>query len=212
MNMSRGSFSAFLLHLHPRSIPEPASKIRFTWCMGGLAAWMFVLETVTGALLMLYYVPTATGAYPSVQAITHVAPYGFLVRNLHYWCGQIMVCLVVLHMIRVFVTGSFAAPRRLNWLIGLGLLVGTFMVDFTGYLLVWDDRALWAWTIARNLAETVPVFGPFVASLLFGPPDVGDLAIVRVYAWHVIMLPALLLALMAWHFWRIRKDGISIPL
>jgi quinol-cytochrome oxidoreductase complex cytochrome b subunit len=87
--------------------------------------------------------------------------------------------------------------------------VATFIVDFTGYLLVWDDRGLWAWTIARNLAETVPLIGPFVASLLFGPAEVGDLALVRVYAWHVIILPGLLVSLMAWHFWRIRKDGIS---
>lgn len=201
-----------MLHLHPRLIPESASKIRFTWCMGGLAVWMFVLEVITGVMLMLYYVPTSSGAYASIQTITHVAPYGFLVRNLHYWCGQIMVGLVVVHMLRVFVTRSFASPRHLNWLIGLGLLVGTFIVDFTGYLLVWDDRGLWAWTIARNLAETVPVMGPFLASLLFGPPDVGDLVVVRLYAWHVLMLPALLAALMAWHFWRIRKDGISASL
>jgi quinol-cytochrome oxidoreductase complex cytochrome b subunit len=180
--------------------------------MGGLAAWMFVLETITGVLLMLHYVPSAAGAYPSVQTITHAAPYGFFIRNLHYWCGQIMVGMVVLHMVRVFVTGSYAPPRNMNWLIGLGLLVGTFIVDFTGYLLVWDDRGLWAWTIARNLAETVPLIGPLVASLLFGPPEIGDLALVRVYAWHVIILPGLLVSLMAWHFWRIRKDGISSPL
>ena len=180
--------------------------------MGGLAAWMFVIEVVTGVLLMLHYVPTAGGAYPSVQTITHVAPYGFFIRNLHYWCGQIMVGMVVVHMVRVFVTGSYAPPRHMNWLIGLGLLVATLILDFTGYLLVWDDRGLWAWTIARNLAETVPLIGPFLANLLFGPSEVGDLALVRVYAWHVIILPGFLVGLMAWHFWRIRKDGISSPL
>jgi quinol-cytochrome oxidoreductase complex cytochrome b subunit len=210
--MSKGSFSELLLHLHPRFIPESASRTRFTWCMGGLAAWMFALEVITGVLLMLHYVPTASGAYPSVQTITHVALYGFFIRNMHYWCGQIMVGMVVLHMVRVFVTGSYAPPRHLNWLIGLGLLVATFIVDFTGYLLVWDDRGLWAWTIARNLAETVPLIGPFTANLLFGPSEVGDLALVRVYSWHVIILPGLLVGLMAWHFWRTRKDGISRPL
>jgi quinol-cytochrome oxidoreductase complex cytochrome b subunit len=181
--------------------------------MGGLAFWMFLLEVFTGAMLALYYLPSTRGAYPSVQAITHVVPYGFFVRNLHYWCGQIMVAAVALHMVRVFLTGSFAAPRQLNWMIGLILLVGTLFVDFTGYLLVWDDRGLWAWTIARNLTDNVPLVGPLVATLLFGPMEVGDFAILRVYAWHVIFLPGLLIITMLWHFWKIRRDGgISQPL
>ena len=207
------SLSAFLLHLHPRTLPETAANIRFTWCMGGIAVWMFALEVVTGVLLMLHYVPSASGAYPSVQSVTHVVPYGFFIRNLHYWCGQIMVGAVVLHMIRVVITGAYAPPRQFNWLIGLGLLVATLIVDFTGYLLLWDDRGLWAWTIARNLAEIAPIAGPFLANLLFGPPDAGDLALVRLFAWHVIIFPGLIAGLMAWHFWRIRKDGgISVTL
>lgn len=174
---------------------------------------MFLIEVLTGAFLMLHYVPTPGGAYRSVQEISHVVPYGFVLRNLHYWCGQIMVVLVALHMIRVFVTGSFAAPRQLNWVIGAGLLVGTILVDFTGYLVVWDDRALWAWTIARNIALTVPAIGPAAASLLFGSEEVNDQVLVRLYAWHVLLLPAALSVLTAWHFWRIRKNaGISTPL
>jgi quinol-cytochrome oxidoreductase complex cytochrome b subunit len=117
-----------------------------------------------------------------------------------------------LHMVRVFLTGSFAPPRHFNWMIGLMLLAGTLLVDFTGYLLVWDDRGLWAWTIARNLADNVPLVGPLVATLLFGPTEVGDFAILRVYAWHVIFLPTLLVVTMLWHFWKIRRDGgISQP-
>jgi quinol-cytochrome oxidoreductase complex cytochrome b subunit len=211
--MSKASFSSFLLHVHPRVIPEHAARVRFTWCLGGLAVWMFVLEAVTGALLLLHYVPALSGAYPSVQQVTHVVPYGFFLRGLHYWCGQVMVVLVVMHMARVVITKSYAPPRQVNWLIGLGLLVGTVVVDFTGYLLVWDDRALWAWTIARNLAESVPAIGPLVAALLFGSPDAADATLVRLYAWHVFLLPGVMIALMMWHFWRIRKDGgISGPL
>ena len=211
--MNKGSLPAFLFHLHPRLIPEASAKISYTWCMGGLALWMFALELVTGLLLVLHYAPSAKGAYSSIQEITHVAPYGFFVRNLHYWCGQVMVALVALHMVRVFVTGSYAHPRRLNWIIGLGLLVLTFVVDFTGYLLVWDDRSLWAWTIARHLAQTVPGVGSSVAGALFGPEEVSDAVLVRVYVWHAILLPGFMILLLGWHFWRIRKDGgISHPL
>ena len=174
---------------------------------------MFVLEVITGLLLLFHYDPTPKQAYYSIQQITHVVPYGFFVRNLHYWCGQAMVVLVALHMVRVFVTGSYAPPRSLNWVIGLILLVATLLVDFTGYLLVWDDRGLWAWTIARNLVLTIPVVGSWFAGLLFGPETAGDLSILRTYVWHVILLPGALLFLIAWHFWRIRKDGgISVPL
>ena len=211
--MNRGSLTAFLLHLHPRLIPEASAKIRYTWCLGGLAVWMFVLELITGLLLVLHYVPTAQGSYTSIQEITYVVPYGFFVRNLHYWCGQVMVALVALHMVRVFVTGSYAHPRHLNWLIGLGLLLITLVVDFTGYLLVWDDRSLWAWTIARHLVQTVPWVGSSTAVALFGPEQVCDAVLVRVYVWHVLLLPGLMTLLMGWHFWRIRKDGgISRPL
>lgn len=205
--MTRNSFSSLLLHLHPRRVPESSAKATFTWCLGGLALWMFFLEVITGALLLLHYVPTAGGAYTSMQEITHVVPYGFFIRNLHYWCGQAMVVLVALHMVRVFVTGSFVAPRRLNWIVGLLLLVGTVFVDFTGYLLVWDDRALWARTIARNLAESVPWVGQAAGRLLFGAAEVADAALVRLYVWHVFLLPAAMVGLMAWHFWKIRKDG-----
>jgi len=174
---------------------------------------MFVVETITGALLLLHYVPTSHGAYGSVQQIAHVVPYGFFVRNLHYWAGQIMVCLVILHMVRVFVTASYSPPRRMNWLIGLALLVTTFLVDFTGYLLVWDDRALWAWTIASNLARTVPVVGAASSTLLFGPAEAGDAVLGRLYGWHIFLWPLVLFLVMSWHFWKIRKDGgISAPL
>jgi cytochrome b6 len=211
--MSKSSFSSFLLHLHPRSIPEPSSRVSFTWCLGGLAVLMFFLEAVTGILLMLHYVPTISGAYLSIQDITHLIPYGFLLRNLHYWCGQAMVVLVVLHMSRVFLTGSFAPPRRFNWIIGLMLMIGTLLVDFTGYLLVWDERALWARTIARNLVETVPVLGSGVASMLFGSPEISDAAIIRLYVWHIVLIPGIMAGLMGWHLWKVRRDGgISGPL
>ncbi len=121
---SKGSFSALLLHLHPSTIPESSAGVPFTWCLGGLAVLMFLIETLTGILLLLHYIPTAGGAYASMQDITHVVPYGFFLRNIHYWAGQIMIGLVGLHMLRVFWTGSFAPPRQFNWIIGLMLLVG----------------------------------------------------------------------------------------
>lgn len=174
---------------------------------------MFFIELVTGILLAIQFIPTASAAYRSVSEITTVIPFGFFVRNVHYWAGQLMVVFVTLHALRVVITGAYVPPRHFNWLIGVALLVFTLFVDFTGYLLIRDARADLALTIARKLAESIPLVGLTVASLLWGSADAGDLAVVRVYVWHAILLPILMITLMGWHFWRIRKDGgISGPL
>lgn len=210
---AKGSLTRFILHIHPRLVPEHSVKVTYTWCLGGLALWMFLLETVTGIMLLLHYVPSVSGAYASIHYIGHLAPYGFFLRNLHYWLGQAMVLCVVLHMTRVVATGSYNSPRKLNWVVGVTLLVCTLLVDFTGYLLVWDDRALWALTIARNLSMNVPFVGASFATLLFGPGEFGDMNLVRLYVWHVVLLPGTMVGLMAWHFWRVRADGgISVRL
>lgn len=211
--MSKAAFSKLILHLHPRTLPKDSASIYFTWCLGGLSALAFIIEMVTGFLLLLHYTPTLSQAYAGIQDITYVAPYGFLIRNIHYWVGQFMIVLVVLHMIRVYATGSYKPPRSFNWIIGVGLLVCTIMVDFTGYVLVWDDRSLWAWTIARNLANETPLIGEFISAILFRPEPVSDGSIIRVYVWHVVFWPTIITLLMFWHFWRVRKDGgISRPL
>jgi quinol-cytochrome oxidoreductase complex cytochrome b subunit len=211
--MNKSSLWAFFRHFHPRFVPESSTRLTFTFCLGGLATLMFLLEVISGVLLLFFYLPSVSNAYPSIQRITYYAPFGFFFRNVHYWAGQFMVILVLLHMARVFWTGSFLPPRSMNWLIGVMILVLVFLVDFTGYLLLWDERALWAWTIARNLTEKIPLAGNKFALILFGPPEVGDLALVRLYAWHIFILPALLTFLMALHYWKIRKDGgISTPL
>ncbi|MHB8203104.1 MAG: cytochrome b N-terminal domain-containing protein [Desulfomonilaceae bacterium] len=211
--MRRDSLTAFLEHIHPRSVPEISTRVSFTFCLGGLATAMFLVEILTGALLMLYYFPSIPNAYPSIQRVMYFAPYGFVFRNIHYWAGQAMVILVLVHMVRVFLTQSYLPPRQLNWVIGVILLGLVFIEDFTGYLLVWDERAHWAWTIARNLTEKIPYVGDGFASVLFGPLHVGDLCLIRLYAWHVLFLPATLAFLMSLHYWKVRKDGgISTPL
>jgi quinol-cytochrome oxidoreductase complex cytochrome b subunit len=211
--MNKDSLAAFIEHIHPRFVPEASSRVGFTFCLGGLATLMFLVEIFTGSLLLLYYAPSLSGAYQSVQRITYQTPFGFVFRNLHYWGGQFMVILVVFHMVRVFWTRSYLAPRRLNWVIGIILLALVFFLDFTGYLLVWDDRALWAWTIARHLTERIPLIGDGLALAFLGPLELEDLCLIRLYAWHIFILPVILIFVMALHFWKIRKDGgISTPL
>ncbi len=216
--------SNVFLHLHPIRMPKHAFKLRFTWCMGGITFFAFLVECVTGILLMFYYHPVIEHAYMDMKYLQFDIPYGQLLRNMHRWGAHLMVLAVMVHMLRVFLTGSYKAPREFNWVIGVVLLTLTLLLSFTGYLLPWDQLAFWAITVGTNMGAATPFIGfegPFsfvdkfsdVRFVLLGGTNVGANALLRFYVAHVIALPAILCVLVAVHFWRIRKDGgISRPL
>jgi len=168
---------------------------------------------------MIYYTPSTELAYQSVKDIHYVVPTGRFIRNLHRWSAHVMVLAVIVHAVRVFLTASYKKPREFNWVIGLGLLVVTLGLSFTGYLLPWDQLAYWAATIGANIASSPRELtdalgvtawfdpGGLQKQLMLGAAEVGQPALVRFYVLHVMFLPLLLAWLMALHFWRIRKDG-----
>jgi quinol-cytochrome oxidoreductase complex cytochrome b subunit len=202
----------FFLHLHPVSIKKQGIALSYTWCMGGVTFFLFLVETVTGVLLMFYYRPTLEWAYNDILALRDVYSLGIM-REIHRWGAHAMVITVWLHMYRVFLTGSYKPPREFNWVIGVLLLVTTFLLSFTGYLLPWDQLALWAITVGTEIGGAAPLVGDQVNLVLRGDYEIGQSALVRFYTLHVIFLPLVAAFLMAVHFWRIRKDGgISGPL
>ncbi len=209
------------LWMHVHSTRVHVNTLRFPATLGlGVAAFAaFVVALLTGVLLMVYYTPSVDLAYQSVKDIHYVVPTGRFIRNLHRWSAHVMVIAVMLHAARVFLTASYKKPREFNWLIGLGLLVVTLGLSFTGYLLPWDQLAYWAATIGSNIASSpreltdalgitqwLDVGGLF-KTLMLGADDVGQPALVRFYLLHVMVLPLLIGGLIAVHFWRIRKDG-----
>ncbi|MEK7275994.1 MAG: cytochrome b N-terminal domain-containing protein [Chloroflexota bacterium] len=141
---------SFFSHLHPPHIPQREASFKYTWGMGGISIALFLILLVTGLLEMFFYEPTIEGAYQSVKLIAYVAPYGWLIRNLHYWAAQAMVVAVTLHALRVVITGGYK-KRRFNYLLGLLLLILTLLADFTGYVLRWDDSGVWALTVGTNV-------------------------------------------------------------
>jgi quinol-cytochrome oxidoreductase complex cytochrome b subunit len=195
------------LHLHPTRIHRTHVKITHTYFLGGLSFFMFLGLTVTVILLMFYYVPSVERAYLDIQNITSTVVFGQLMRNLHRWMAHAMVILVFLHMMRVFYTGAYKPPREFNWVVGVILLVLTFLLSFTGYLLPWDQLAFWAITVGTNIAGSAPVLGPKTRFWLLGGFEVGPQSLIRFYTLHVIGLPLLAAIFMAIHFWRIRRDG-----
>ncbi len=206
------------LHLHPVKIPKSGVKVTYTWGLGGTSLLMFLLLTVTGVILMFYYIPsTAMGqAYFSVKNLETGPLFGMYMRNLHRWTAHGMVLIVFLHMCRVFYTGSYKRPREFNWALGVVLLTVTFLLSFTGYLLPWDQLAFWAITVGTNMAGATPpreIVGKYVRFALLGGFEIGQATLIRWYTLHVIFLPLAAIVLMAVHFWRVRKDGgISTPI
>lgn len=218
---SRSTFVFGNVFLHLHSVRTHRWSLRWATTAGlGIATLAaFLITLVTGVLLMFYYKPYPDAAYLSMKDIHFVVPTGRFIRNIHRWAANAMVVTVILHMARTFYTAAYRAPREFNWLIGMALLAITLGLSFTGYLLPWDQLAYWAITIGANIAQSprevtdalgmTEVFDPggLQRLLLLGSDTVGEEALVRFYLLHVMLLPLVAAALMAVHFWRIRKDG-----
>ena len=181
-NRSYVIMNSVLYHLHPVKVKRHAVKVSYTLCLGGLSFFLFILLTVTGIFLMFFYRPTATQAWDDIQALHTSVAFGLLVRNMHRWAAHLMVISVFLHMARVFYHGAYKPPREFNWVIGVVLLLLTLLLSFTGYLLPWDQLALWAVTVGSNMGGFAPVFGSQVKFALsrWGRDRFGDVvAVVR---------------------------------
>jgi quinol-cytochrome oxidoreductase complex cytochrome b subunit len=200
------------LHLHPVRVKKHAVRYTYTFCLGGVSFFLFLVLTVTGVYLMFFYVPSVTRAYQDILSIENSVAFGTFVRNMHRWGAHLMVLTVFLHMIRVFYHGAYKPPREFNWVIGVILLFCTLWLSFTGYLLPWDQIAFWAITVGAGMASYGPLLSKEASFVLLGGVEVGQGTLIRFYVMHVIAFPLITAILMVVHFWRIRKDGgISGP-
>ncbi len=197
----------FFYHLHPPTLPQRESSFRYTFGLGGISVLLFLVLAATGLLLTFFYVPTPDRAAESIQIITYQVPFGWLVRNLHYWSAQWMVIIVALHMLRVIFTGAYKRPRRTNYVIGLALLVGTLLLTFTGYVLRWDDGTHWALVVGTNLVKSIPFLGDTLYQIIVGGSQINDATTVRFYGWHLFGLTIPALILIVWHAFKVRRDG-----
>jgi quinol-cytochrome oxidoreductase complex cytochrome b subunit len=194
-------------------VRQHAVKFAYTFCLGGLSFFLFLVLTITGVYLMFFYVPSATQAYTNILDIQSHVTFGLLTRNMHRWAAHLMVFFVFLHMMRVFYHGAYKPPREFNWVVGVFLLFFTIALSFTGYLLPWDQISFWAITIGLNMASYTPLINTPIQALIFGGLEVGQNTLLRFYVLHIMVLPLVAAIFLAVHFWRIRKDGgISGPL
>lgn len=194
-------------HLHPVKVNRKSLRATYSFGLGVSSVITFIVLSITGILLMFYYVPTVERAYSYILIMQTRVPFGQLLRNLHRWGAHLMVIVVVLHMARVFYTGAYKPPREFNWVVGVVLLILTLGASFTGYLLPWDQLAYWAITVGTNVAGYEPIMGDTIKSVLLGGPEVGQEALTRFYALHIMLIPAAIVLLTSLHLWRVRKDG-----
>jgi len=211
------------LHLHPVKVRPRALSWLYTWGMGGISFVLYLLLTLTGVALMFYYRPTVGLAYRDIKDLEFAITLGKLLRNSHRWAAQAMVVSVIAHMVSVFLRGGYKKPREFNWSIGVLLLTLTLFLSFTGYLLPWDQLAIWAVTVGTNMAGATPFLGnegPFggvmgmhinndVRFTLLGGTMVGENTLLRFYVLHCVAVPLVVGILLILHFWRIRKDSFS---
>jgi quinol-cytochrome oxidoreductase complex cytochrome b subunit len=202
-------FADFLKHLFPKIILRNNLKITYTYCLGGIAALVFIILCVTGILLLFYYEPTPHRSYDSILFIEEHIFLGKYMRNLHRLSNHIFLVLIFLHMLRVVFTGVYRF-RSYNWIIGMVLLILSLTEAYTGYLLPMDQLSLWATQTGMELIEKIP-YGHFIKDLLVVDGINGNLTIIRFYSIHIVVAPFFIVIFMIIHFYRIRKDRGVLP-
>ena len=191
------------------SEPIPNHLKKWWWALGGTPAYMFVVQIITGFMLVFYYVPDPESAYDSVYRISNEVSYGWLVRSIHKWSSNIMIASLILHMMRVFFTRAYRAPRELNWMFGVILFLITLVFGFTGYSLVYEQMSYWAMQVGTEIAGATPIIGEWLANFLKGGEDIGQSTLTRFYSFHVILLPVITMGLIAIHIYLIRTLGVT---
>jgi len=191
-----------------RKVPKGTN---WFYTLGSATLFAFLNQAVTGVFLAMYYDPSPTRAYESARYITNEAFLGEFVRGMHKWGSTVMVILIFLHMGRVFFFGAYKYPRELNWVIGVALLILTFVMALTGYLLPFDQRSFWATVVANNITASGPLVGPYLGDFLRAGPEFGATTLSRFYAIHMLLIPGAIFALIGAHLYLVTKLGTTAP-
>ena len=204
---ARAAVGNFFLQIHSVKVNRNSLTWKSPYGLGLIALYLFVIHFVSGLALMFYYVPSVERAYLSMIDLQSEVTFGAFITNLHRWSMHGMIIFLVLHMLRVFYTGGYKPPRQLSWIIGVLLLIVTGLMAFTGYLLPWDQQALWSVQVSSEVIRSGPIFGEHVQRILFGGPDIGQATLTRFYALHMTLLPLLTLLLTGAYLWSVRQHG-----
>src|SRR5579884_3336766 len=193
-------------------IKHPVPRNVNWWYVFGSATLVaFIVQVITGVALAFTYVPSPDNAYDTIQFISHQKYWGGVVRGIHYWGASAMVILIMIHMARVYLFGSYKFPRELNWLTGVLLFALTLGMAFTGQTLRWEQNAYWSVVVAAAQAGRTPFIGPILVHIVVAGGTVGGATLTRFYATHVFLIPALMFIIIGIHLYLVVRHGISEP-
>src|ERR1700686_5151430 len=189
--------------------PVPSKTASWFYVFGSAALTILLFQVLTGILLALLNVPSAGGAWDSLQMLNTQVAAGWFIRALHGWGSNFMIAIVLIHMVQVFLFGAYKYPRELTWIVGVFLLLMTLGMAFTGQVLRFDQDAYWGLGIGASIASRVPLMGPSIVKLMLGGPISAGATLSRFLALHVFIVPGLLLAFVAVHILMVLKLGIN---
>jgi ubiquinol-cytochrome c reductase cytochrome b subunit len=189
--------------------PVPRNTASWWYVFGSAALTVFLLQLVTGILLALIYVPSASEAWSSLQALNHDVALGWFIRAMHGWGSNFMVAIVLIHMVQVFLFGAYKFPRELTWILGVFLLLMTLGMAFSGQVLRFDQDAYWGLGIGASIASRVPIAGPVIVKLMLGGPIIAGATLSRFFTLHVFVIPGMLIGFVCLHLLMVLKLGIN---
>lgn len=204
--LGAGTIEEFLRH---KTVPH--HRHSFWYYVGGMTLFLFIIQVLTGILLLLYYRPTPADAFESVQYIETQVYFGWLIRSVHSWGANLMIFAAFVHMFSVYFLKAYRKPRELTWLSGVILLFLVLGFGFTGYLLPWNTLAYFATRVGTEMAGSVPLVGDFLLKFLRGGNEVGGATLTRFFGFHVAILPGLTTVLLGLHLFLVQKLGMSVP-
>jgi len=205
----RLAFSDVIDALRHKTVPHHRYSVWYYF--GGMTLFLFGIQVGTGALLLLYYRPSAAEAYESVQFIVTRVPFGWLVRSIHAWSANLMVACAVAHLFSVLFLHAYRRPRELTWFSGVLLLLLTLAFGFTGYLLPWNEVSFFATRVGTDIAAAVPLMGRGIVRFMRGGDEVTGATLTRLFGFHVAVLPAIASGLVALHLLLVQRHGMSVP-
>lgn len=189
----------------------PMHRFTVLYYLGGMTLFFFIVQVITGILLMLYYRPSADQAFESVEFIMTTVPFGWMIRSIHSWSANLMVFFAFAHLVTTYFMKAYRRPRELTWVSGCLLLFLAMAFGFSGYLLPWNQLAFFATKVGTDIAGAVPVVGEWALRFLRGGDRVGGGTLSRFYGWHVAILPAITTVVLAGHLFLVQIQGMSVP-
>jgi ubiquinol-cytochrome c reductase cytochrome b subunit len=197
-----------LVNRHLRSYRTPKGANLFN-TLGFVALVAFIVQVITGIMLLLYYVPHPDHAFQSVQIITNEIPYGWLFRLIHNIGSNIIIGVIIIHLIHVFLRVSYKKPREITWISGCFMFFLMLLTSITGQLLPWHQTGFWQTTVTSTIPAFLPIIGEGISSYMRGGEFVTGVTLSRYFSFHVVILPVLITALIGLHIMLIRRQGIS---